>query len=532
MKKVRGLSLWLLAVVLLATVISGCSGSGKEEPSPAASSSAAASSASAPASSETAEPLEEVTLKIHFVGTEPPQAKEVWANVEQLSKSVLNAKFDVSFIPWTDYQDKLKLLAASGDDFDLYFDANWFIFPTMLKNDSLLPLDDLMDQYAPNLKKYLTDTKNLEWAKVGGKIMAVPTDNPSTQRAYLTIREDLRKKYDIPENMSTMEDLENYLDIVMKNEKGLLAVNNVTQGINNWDNVMNALASKYSLDREFGQGNFDLTYDLNDPKVTIVPLERTPAFLEASKIRKSWYDKGWIPKNAMNAPKETVNGVDSGKYAAAIRGTEDAYRALNGPGEKKGYMMYPDSKSSLAGAMGNIMAVNKNAANPERAMMFLEWMNASQENYNAVMYGIKDKTYVIKQIDGVDTVAYPEGMDANNGYLEWNGRWALWRSQWRLPSTFDTNKALADGTKADVEYPNNVMPPVAGFNFDTEPVKMELAARQAVYDEYGRKLLFGLGKDVDKDVNDYIARMNEAGTDKIVAELQKQINEFLAAKGK
>ncbi|MCA0756734.1 extracellular solute-binding protein [Paenibacillus sp. N4] len=523
--KAKGFMRWLLAAAMLVTALSGCSNTNNEGATPTA-------SANEPSDSAPGQTLEEVTLKIYFVGSEPPQTKEVWANVEQMSKSELNAKFDINFIPWADYQDKMKLLAASGDDFDLYFDANWFIFPTMLKNDALLPLDDLMDQYAPNLKKYLTDTNNLEWAKVNGKIMAIPTDNPSTHRAYATIREDLRKKYNIPEQMSTMEDLENYLDIVTKNEPGILALNNVTQGINNWDNAMNALATKYSLGREFGQSNFDLTFDLNDPKVTIVPLERTPAFLEASKIRRTWYEKGWIPKNAMNAPQETVNGIDDGKYAAVIRGTEDAFRTLNGPGEKKGYMMYPDSKSALAGSAGNLLGINKNAANPERAMMFLEWMNASQENYNAVMYGIKDKTYVIKQIDGVDTVAYPDGMDAQNGYLEWNGRWALWRSQWRLPSTFDTNKALADGTKADVEYENNVMPLVAGFNFDTEPVKQELTARQAVYDEYGRKLLFGLEADVDKAVDEYIKRMNEAGTDKIVAEMQKQMDAFLAAKGK
>ena len=131
MKKIqaKGFMRWLLAAAMLVTALSGCSNTNNEGATP---------SASAPEPSESApgQTLEEVTLKIYFVGSEPPQTKEVWANVEQMSKSELNAKFDINFIPWADYQDKMKLLAASGDDFDLYFDANWFIFPTMLKNDA------------------------------------------------------------------------------------------------------------------------------------------------------------------------------------------------------------------------------------------------------------------------------------------------------------------------------------------------------------------------------------------------------------
>ncbi|MDR1061256.1 MAG: extracellular solute-binding protein, partial [Clostridiales bacterium] len=343
---------------------SGAQGSAAESAAPAA------DTAPAPA-------LDEATIKIYLTGDAPKYLDEVWNNVADKSKGVLNAKFAVNYIPWSDYADKMTMLAASGDDFDLYFDANWLIWPTMVKNGALLGLNDLFDQYAPNLKAYLEAPGLLEWAKVNGEFMGVPIDDAGTQRPIVAIREDLRVKYDLPDSMATMEELEAYLDVVTANED-IRAINNIIQA-NMWDNALFAIACKYSLEREFGQGNFDLTYYLTDEKVTIVPMERTEAFREASVIRERWYQKGWIPQNAMN-DTETVALLNDGKYAASIRGVQDAAGGItSGPGEAKTYVMYPDSLASIGGTLGNMVCFNRNAKNPERTMMFLEWMNASQE---------------------------------------------------------------------------------------------------------------------------------------------------------
>jgi len=393
----------------------------------------------------------------------------------------------------------------------------------MLKNGALLELNDLYDQYAPNLKAHLEKPGLLDWASVNGKIMAVPYDDVTTQRPLVAIREDLRVKYNLPDSMATIEELEAYLDVVTANED-IRAINNIIQA-NMWDNAMWAMACKYNLERAFGQGNFDLTYDLSSDKITIVPLEQTEAFREASIIRERWYQKGWIPQNAMN-DSETIPLLNEGKYAASIRGTQDAVGGItSGPGEAKAYMMYPDHLTVVGGTTGNMMCFNRNAKNPERAMMFLEWMNASQENYSAVMYGIEGVTYVME--DGI--LNYPEGQDAGSGYLNWGGAWGFVRNQWRLPS-FDYTPELKAAKAADLAMSTNVFSKLAGFSFDTEPVSTEIANRQAVMDQYGKILQYGLRSDVDEAIQEYIARANDAGTEKIVAELQRQIDEFLASK--
>lgn len=516
-----------LAALMLAGAMTGCGNTPASESgtsSQAGSQSTASDQVSSGAEDAS---LDEVTLKIYFAGDTPAHVEEVWQNVEELSKDELNAKFDVTFVPGGDYADKMQLQFASGDDFGIYFDANWIALPTMLKNGVLMDVDSLMDQYAPNLKAYLEDEGVLEWAYVDGKLMCVPFDNPSTSRAYVTYREDLREKYDLPEKMETIEDIENYLEVVTANED-ILPINNIIGSVM-WDNAMNAMSTKYSLDSQFGSSNFDITYVLTDETVTVVPLEQTDAFMEASQIRRRWYEKGWIPSNAMN-DTETVNGIDEGKYACTIRWTEDAYKPLTGPGEKGACMLYPDSVCAQNNSLSNVIGFNKNAANPERAMMFLEWMNASQENYDSVLYGIEGTTYVLEEDEnGNQSVMYPEGENAQNGYLDWSGRWAFWRDQWRRPG-FELSQELIEKNREDLDYENNIKSPMAGFTFDTDPVKEELANRQAVMDEYGKMLQYGLQEDVEAAVADYIDRMEVAGTDKIVEELQRQVDEFLAAK--
>ena len=470
-----------------------------------------------------AEALPEITLKMYFPGEMPAHHDEVWANVEAMSKDVLNAKFDIVHVPWSDYTDKMQVLVASGETFGMFFDANWLSYPMMVKNGALAELDGLMDEYAPNLKAYLEKEGVMEWAQVNGKQMAIPAINPTTDRAYVTYREDLRAKYDLPTDLSTIEALENYLDVVTANED-ILAINNIIGAVNG-DNAMNVMRSKYSLDFDLG---YDMTFDLTNDQIVIVPLERTEAYREASMIRRSWYEKGWIPSNAMNA-QESVNAINEGKYAVTLRWAEDAYNPLVGPGEKGASRMYPEGTVTHGSSLSNLMLFSEKAANPERAMMFLEWMNASQENYDAVLYGIEGVTYVLQEVDGVQMVVYPEGENADNGYLDWMGRWAFWRAQWRRPG-FELTMLQIDKTREDLDFANNIISPLAGFAIDTEPVKTELANRQAIMDEYGRLLQYGLQENVEGAIAELVEKMNAAGTDKVIEEFQRQVDAFLAAK--
>jgi putative aldouronate transport system substrate-binding protein len=74
------------------------------------------------------------------------------------------------------------------------------------------------------------------------------------------------------------------------------------------------------------------------------------------------------------------------------------------------------------------------------------------------------------------------------------------------------------------------MSPIAGLIPNTDSIKTEIAKRDALYDQIGKLLVFGAVTDVDKTLDDYIAKQKAAGLDKILAEVQKQVNAWITAK--
>lgn len=72
--------------------------------------------------------------------------------------------------------------------------------------------------------------------------------------------------------------------------------------------------------------------------------------------------------------------------------------------------------------------------------------------------------------------------------------------------------------------------PLDGFSFDSSLVSTQYAAVDAAMGMYHTSLLNGLVEDVDATIKEYRAALETAGIKDILAELDKQINEYLATK--
>ena len=158
--------------------------------------------------------------------------------------------------------------------------------------------------------------------------------------------------------------------------------------------------------------------------------------------------------------------------------------------------------------------------------MFLNLLQTDKNLFDMVHYGILNKTYVLNG----DAAAYPAGMNSDtSNYMEWGGRWALWKPQFMRPDA----QYSAGFWQREADYvksnPNTINSPLDGFSFDITNVKDQVAQRDQIFSDADKVLTVGLGGDADKAIADLIAKENAAGTDQITAELQKQVNAFLAA---
>ncbi len=482
------------------------------------------------------EEVEVPEIQIYKVGEAMPDADMVWDHINEILIEEIGATVNVTHVPWGDYPDRIRLLLASGDGYDLHFDADWFNWPELVADDALMPLNDLLPEYAPNLYEHYQEVGALADVTVDGLIYGLPATEIGSGRAWATVNQHWVDEYDIDVDFSTIEGVVEYAEIVTENEDRVdYPFQQIWFANPRYENVMWAMFTKHGLHREFAEGNHGFTYDLEQAyetgEVEIVPVERTEAYLEAARWRQDFAERGWIPRDAMHEEGDEYR-VYTGTAAATLRSVRDQYSSIASDYQDfvnlQGYRMYPDSYAAFSGFMRNGFAMNRNADNPEHAMKFMEWMYSSQENYDLVLYGIEGETYELVEEEGYDTVQHVEGRDAADGYPETHGRWGFWRADRQRPGVADGAVGLyTEGIPSEQEHPTNIVTPLAGFSFDPANVRSEIALRDSIRDEYEPPISHGFVDDYEAAVEDLNERLYEP-TEAIREEMQRQVDQFLA----
>ena len=208
-----------LAATMLAASIVGCS---KESSEPAGSTAPTSKTAESAAPATKKDP---VTLKIRFFGTENGHygnVDPVFREFEKRTKDTLNTTLDVIWTPPADFGTKQQLWLSSGEDFDLFvpFDKD-----RNAKEGALADLSKYFNNPKyPGLQKafsadYINDNK------IFGKTYAIPITNTFMDMEGVWYRKDLLKKYGM-KDISSYDDLYNYLEKVKENEKDMIPFEN------------------------------------------------------------------------------------------------------------------------------------------------------------------------------------------------------------------------------------------------------------------------------------------------------------------
>ncbi|MCU6795547.1 DUF3502 domain-containing protein [Paenibacillus sp. WQ 127069] len=474
---------------------------------------------------------EEVTLKFYFGGDKKSSTDEVWKAVSDYVKSKgLNVKFTVNVIPFGDpYKEKLLVMSASGDDWDMNYDGDWLAYRQMASKGAYLGLNDLLPKYAPNLNKKYQEQGTLAAATVNGQVVALPWTMKMSQRPFVKWRADLTKKAGIepaPGSIKTLEDLDNLAHQIRKAYPDMKVafpvVPTVLSGFFELRDELNDLSA---------QGGNQLVVELNDSTFKVKALEQTKTYSDMAKYAQKWYLDGIINKDVLVDKEDPGPKFRNGKMLLANSSHEWANAEENfsdKSSERSSSQLYPDKKFPNRTALANVVAINKNSKHPDLVLRFLDMIETDQKLYDLVQYGVEGKNYIL---DG-KTANYPAGMNATtSNYMEWGGQWALWKPQFMRPNpTYKEGFWVKEAEFAN--DPSNITNPLDGFFVVSDKIKNELAQRDQVQNELGRAIEAGAVKDADKAVSEYIEKQKAAGLDRIIVEVQKQVDAFIAAKKK
>lgn len=475
------------------------------------------------AATKPAKPLKEVTLKFFFPGDDRPAKNEVLEALSKQTKSKLNAKFEFNFVPFGDYQNKLTMMAASGDNYDACFTADWFGYAMMVNKGAFLNLNNLAPKYAPKLYKYYKTHDMIAPCSVNGQLFALPWTELKTSKPVFAYRQDIAEKLKVQAgDLTTIEGIDKFLTAIAQKKPGMIVFDMAIGGAGLYGDILSLLQPKYEY-QDLGFHTFYL--DLNDPAHKVLPLEQTPIFKEAVKYAKKWYDSGIISRNALM--EKQLQLFENGRAFSKKDTNSKLFEKvpfIDKTAVCKAIEVYPGKKFTRDSPLNNAMAINKNAANPERTLMFFELLSTDRRVYDTVMYGIKGKTYTV---DSNGIIGFAKGENpAKPLWQNWSS-WGLWRVNFYRPTLLRSLEAIKK-EQAYASRPNIVISPLSGFVPNPDPIKTELAKRDQIAEEQGKLLLAGIvSGDIDEAIKDYIEKQKAAGLDKILVEVQKQVDSFI-----
>ena len=187
-----------IMIFLFTMLLSACGSSSKPD---AAETGTPAATADPSAAANTPASLPEVKLTWYFVGPWPqPEQDQVFAEVNKVIKAKINATVDFKPLSWGDYDQKMKVVIASGEPYDIAFTSNWINnYAQNVGKGAFLPLDDLLAKYAP--QSFASVPKTFwEAAKVKGKIYGFVNQQISARTPAIGIPKALADQYNFDIN--------------------------------------------------------------------------------------------------------------------------------------------------------------------------------------------------------------------------------------------------------------------------------------------------------------------------------------------
>jgi putative aldouronate transport system substrate-binding protein len=509
-KNLKKLVVLLAMVMLVSSLFSGC---GTDTQTTAPTTTAAA--AETKATEATTAALEEATLNIVYPGDPPPAQDAVTAALEEATKDELNVKLNYTFIPWNDYQTKVTVMAVAGENIDILW-THPAILSIMFMSNSLAPLDDAIAKFGPDLTKNI-DKKYWPPVTIKGKIYGVPAAQLGTSGPQypMTVRKDLRVKYGLPE-IKTCEDFEAFLAAVKKNNPELIPL---AVGLGN------SIPMKSKWFSESGGGlPGGITIDMKENKAKT--FYEFPDYMDNFNKARDAFNKGYISKDVLSL-KDFRAPFLEGKAAAVIGDIFEfnfnSLKMANAPGVELEFVRLGIGPGWWQGVTTwNFQSVVSASKNIDRAVMFLNWVQKDQKNYDLMTLGVEGQHYVIK--DGM--INLPDGVDpAKPPYAPYE--WI-----WYQPAYIKDRSTYVKGFSDIYRKYDDVVDFVwegQGFTFDNSTVKDKVAAMASIAAEYQNALTSGT-IDPAKYMTEYIEKLKKAGIEEVRAEVQKQVEAWLAAK--
>jgi len=492
MKKVTAL------VVVLAMLFAACGGGGggtaldQAATSPTPANNASGGDA---ASSGDLEPYE----LVYFMLTNSVASNElpvVTEAINEITREKFNATVNISMIPWGDWHTVVTTTLGAGEQVDILFTADWYEYMQGIAANYFLPLNDLMQQHAPQVLSQLGNVF-VTGSQVNGINYGVPTDKELAVNGGFLWNQNLVDKYGFePDpNWKSYADWEPYLEIIKQNEPDIVPL--LTDGNHYHIDMITYLPLNTGWAVQGSDPTINYRYEMD-------------MYVKELHVMRDLFQKGYIPRDAILDETAWYNQhLSMGNFFLTTqplkpgkgKSTELMSAAINPDIVYDEFETYPLLVNTTH-CGGSMLAIGSTSRDPARAMMFINEMHTNPDMVNLLVWGVEGVTYTV--VDTDPTLVLP--IDGN--------QWTSAVLGWTLGNVFLTHLAEYEPRdKYDLLAATKVGIPghlANGYRFDPTDWLDTIAAVTNSVEEFSRPIRVG-AVDTDEGISNLLAAAESAG---------------------
>ncbi len=438
-----------------------------------------------------------------------PDPQSIEDEVNKYSEERYGIHYDLEFVPLGDYNQK-RNMALTGDELDVFWGGGY----SMIKNGQLYDITELYEPYKAQLE-------NEEHSEFLPRFQANNYFNGRLYTINYLVDRNHHLSFNMDQEVADKYGIQNMQEISLAELEALFP--KMHEDFPDRD-VIGPTGTTYIL------GNMFWTWDPVQDAIGVLPNKGQDDELVLESIFdnedyinfvtkcEEWYNKGYINPDILSNTNQWAVLLTNHQ----ICGCFDTFGVNNVAGSIRTRVKEVGNWCQSLGGGG--YSINANSKHPEKAFEALMLCYTDKDIATVINSGVEGKNYT-KNADG--TISYPGGSAATSGY----GGPTLY---WALPGSETANLPLDINGPTYFKDLNDfclaaVMSKGYGFIFDPTPVMDEWTACTNVLNKYYYAMASG-AVPVKETLETARAEMKAAGEDKVIAEKQKQLDEWLKNK--
>ena len=460
---------------------------------------------------------EDVKTVLYVVPGDEP--KDLTGGLQAINDKLLadgvGIQLELKYIPWDAWDQKINIMLSTGEAFDLFQVMNDRVsLANYASRGALSDISAAVQEYGQSILERCPEIM-MKSGQVDGIQYAIPAYwVESALDPEISIRKDIldANGLDVPANFNELTE-------------AFMAV------MKNWDGAQKPYIPMIGANTSrFGLAS--MTYDewpyVIYDKVFLVLQDGTVSNYFASDIFKKdcenarlWYESGLISPDVLTTTSDQLNNqLNSGNWFVHAGTVGDVTQIQNNYPDVTtedfiNLNLAPDKTRIRPYGTRNMNAVPAASENPEGAVKFLNWVYASQENYDLMVYGREGIDYELVGDHSISVLADPVTGAPGYNFADWMiGNVAFLRTSITAPkATVDALYTLNDSAVEGY---------AAKFTFNASEVQTQYTDVQTQIAAVIAPIACGV-VDYESNIDNALSLLKAAGVDELIAAFQAQL---------